>query len=741
MEGYWKQRELINSILETNKTDVLLMQEIKTKFFTEKEASDEGNYFYKFNTEEKHLKSVDERVKKCQKVSKWGCGIGVRKREKKPFTNLETGNHRYSAMVWDERILLVTVYLPTNTGSRKQDELLEETVTDLLLFIKNNSRGLSILISGDFNISDSHSNLRKDQLERMKLALDLEVKYPEGPTNFHYNGGTSLLDYCLHSKDLTIKNVTRIMDLDCNQSTHVPIKFDVTYKKQIIRKTKTEVPPPEKILEARKKIDWSNTDLSLFQQLVKENFTTMKEHMSQCSNGVRYKTACDLIYYSAMASRRKKIRKRKVGNNLQKLLRKDIKVARLSTDKSLKDRLVKRLKNRIRKDQAAKTREKNKKLLRLLRTNDSKTFFSSLKSRDAMVTPEVLVWNGREYQQHEILQCFSEMTETQSEDFRLRSETIDQNFVEKRLIVNLMEERTYSDKETSTIPLDEEVFRKVLRAIQLNKAADIYGLQRESFELLDSDNITEVISLFNEVLDDLHLYSDTFWSVAQAHFLYKGKGKSKTNPKSYRRITIGTVGQKLLERYFCFTTSELIKESQSDLQWGFTPQVSFLQCAVTRETLMTYAHNERRPLLQLATDVENAFSQLCRTTQLYELIIGGYTGKLFTYVVQTYTNTLTFVRSVGCFSGLLMEWRGSKQGAIEAPQHYKCYDSPLIRLLTAAGVGYKIELCVDTGEMVGLQTDIEEMTRLAEHFEAGRAAVRRRGGRACGTQRSRPTRG
>ena len=73
------------------------------------------------------------------------------------------------------------------------------------------------------------------------------------------------------------------------------------------------------------------------------------------------------------------------------------------------------------------------------------------------------------------------------------------------------------------------------------------------------------------------------------------------------------------------------------------------------------------------------------------------------------------------FSGLLMEWRGSKQGAIKAPQHYKCYDSPLIRLLTATGVGYQIELCVDTGEMVGLQTDIEEMTKLAEHYKTKKA--------------------
>ena len=59
-------------ICSANRIDVVCLQEIKTKFFTQTDANKCGNYQYSFNTEEKYLKGLHEKLRKCQKVSKWG---------------------------------------------------------------------------------------------------------------------------------------------------------------------------------------------------------------------------------------------------------------------------------------------------------------------------------------------------------------------------------------------------------------------------------------------------------------------------------------------------------------------------------------------------------------------------------------------------------------------------------------------------------------------------------------------
>ena len=85
VEGYWKQKPLVDEILAENKANILLMQEIKTKFFTDEEATKLSSYKHVFNTEEKYLTNMSKKMRKCQKVSKWGTGISVRKREKKEY--------------------------------------------------------------------------------------------------------------------------------------------------------------------------------------------------------------------------------------------------------------------------------------------------------------------------------------------------------------------------------------------------------------------------------------------------------------------------------------------------------------------------------------------------------------------------------------------------------------------------------------------------------------------------------
>ena len=125
---------MLEEIVATNKVDICCLQEVKTKYFTADEANKEGNYMFNFNTEEKYLTNLSVKMRKCQKVSQWGTGKGIRKREKKEWRFLETNSHRFAGVVWDEKILIITVYLPFNHNNKKDDEKLRDVIEEILLF-------------------------------------------------------------------------------------------------------------------------------------------------------------------------------------------------------------------------------------------------------------------------------------------------------------------------------------------------------------------------------------------------------------------------------------------------------------------------------------------------------------------------------------------------------------------------------------------------------------------------------
>ena len=209
---------------------------MKTKYLTENEATEQGNYFHHFNTEEKYFLDINEKMRKCQKVSKWGCGISVRKREKKEWRYIDTGTDRFSAVVWDDKVLVICLYFPCNHNTRQSDELLADVIQELLVFVKTNSQSLELLLCGDFNIGEKHGKFRQEQKQLLKDTLELEEVKPSGPTNFHYTGAESCLDYCLHTSGIRVENMSRILDLAGNMSTHVPITFSIVYRKEVEKK-------------------------------------------------------------------------------------------------------------------------------------------------------------------------------------------------------------------------------------------------------------------------------------------------------------------------------------------------------------------------------------------------------------------------------------------------------------------------------------------------------------------------
>ena len=177
------------------------------------------------------------------------------------------------------------------------------------------------------------------------------------------------------------------------------------------------------------------------------------------------------------------------------------------------------------------------------------------------------------------------------------------------------------------------------------------------------DEVKEALrTICNEMILDDRKYSSPLLSMSTSTYLYKGKNKDRKNPSSYRKVSIGSICNKIVDCYMESTIKELIKRNQSKLQFGFTKNVDYRACSILRETAVNYNSMKGKTTMILAVDVSNAFSRAQRESQLYELWRTGCRYGVFLYCLGQYKNTYTVIRNGSEYSPLILELQGSKQG-------------------------------------------------------------------------------
>jgi len=170
------------------------------------------------------------------------------------------------------------------------------------------------------------------------------------------------------------------------------------------------------------------------------------------------------------------------------------------------------------------------------------------------------------------------------------------------------------------------------------------------------------------------------------------------------------------------TVKNLIRNNQTDLQYGFTKGVDYKSCTVLRETATEYQRQEEKTTYILAADVKNAFSRTNRICQLYELWRSGSRLALFMYNQATYKNTFTVVRNGTEYSVIIMEDQGSKQGGKLSAGDFVAYNGSWSRIIEASNIGLKVEgeqlggfVCAD--DSLSCQTTIAELLAIGVIYE------------------------
>ena len=161
-------------------------------------------------------------------------------------------------------------------------------------------------------------------------------------------------------------------------------------------------------------------------------------------------------------------------------------------------------------------------------------------------------------------------------------------------------EEIHAKKEKKKIePMDMETFEKMLKKIPKGKAPDIFFNTVEHYINASREVKEALLAICNEMILDGDKYSSPLLSMSTSTYLYKGKNKKRTNPLSYRKVSIGSICNKIVDCYMEDTVKGLIRSKQSDLQFGFTKGVDLKGCTVLRETAVN--HNTEKGKMTMLT--------------------------------------------------------------------------------------------------------------------------------------------
>ena len=164
---------------------------------------------------------------------------------------------------------------------------------------------------------------------------------------------------------------------------------------------------------------------------------------------------------------------------------------------------------------------------------------------------------------------------------------------------------------------------------------------------------------------------------------------------SYRRITVTPQIGSIIDRYIDPIAEEIFQTVQSDDQYGFTKNISYLIGAMLRGECQRWALDMKETCFGVSFDGQAAFPSVDRDIQVRELYSCGESGDLLEYSRNTYENTVCRMKLDGKLSREVREHKGSRQGHIRAAGHFKTYINPCLTAANSPQLGFFIgPICI-----------------------------------------------
>ena len=668
---------------------------------------------------------------------------------------LNTPTYQMSASrvnVRNKTILNIGCYFPTTTTDKDQDY--ENYLAMLGEFIENNTQeDQEMIITADFNIhlqgdKNQSTQRRITAYEDFKQEYNLVETRPTSDTFFSKaNESQSCLDWILTTKGVTVDFVeTRKQTEFAHSSDHLPVMIKVKIEcEEEMTKQENRVSDTNENFTKTRKQDWDNqVNIPMYRKILDYFVMKLPKEVWTMQQKYKSKIMADQINLASLIAKKKPGKKKAAEKKSKEIIRAEIDLTRLNLliakvekDKENTPRaLMMKLKQKrrfyrtvLRKAQKKWSHENiiadNQLITDLITSNSvNKIYeeFKKLNKTKATAGPDFIEVYGKRYNQEEVLRGFEKLTMTRSRNDRILKR--DPHY-ESLKDINDMLRIVYRFDNSQITPMSDSVFKKLLADLPRKKAEDINNCGLEHIIHASEMVQDKIREMLNGITLDWTEYSDVLFNTVIANMLYKGKNKKRSDPMSYRRISIGSIFQKVLDRYMAEETNRIAKIAQGTSQYGFSKDINFLQLTVLRENVQKMAEETGKMMICLATDISDAFSQTTREAQMYECYKAGESGKVWLYSDATYTETYTVLKdNIKRLGNLIQEMKGSRQGGIKSAPDFKLYYLMLDRLIRTADMGYKIDEMEDklylqlvADDSMAWVTSPEELQAVVKLFE------------------------
>ena len=334
------------------------------------------------------------------------------------------------------------------------------------------------------------------------------------------------------------------------------------------------------------------------------------------------------------------------------------------------------------------------------RKSDTKLFYKLIKqSRTQKVSEtDTLIYQDKKYDGKAVLQgfkaFFSDLAKPDKKHFQ-------------QSIIDSVQDIANSITPTK-VEFTMEELNTAIQKLKRNKAPGFDNVSAEHVIFSGNNFRRLLLFLLNSMLSCGHIPESFLKGIIIP--IHKGKGKSVSDPGSYRGITLSTTFCKIVELLLKPTIIQCLEEFDvpDELQHGFQENHSCSLTAISLNFIVEDNSKCKRTTYTAFLDAARAFDTVWHEGLMYKLYHLGVTGMTWYIIYKLYSG----MKSAVCWNNKITEWfpveQGVRQGGILSPLLYLVYIDGLIKRLRNSGAG-----CSTMGRFVGTLVLADDVVLIA----------------------------
>ncbi|VDI79116.1 Hypothetical predicted protein [Mytilus galloprovincialis] len=289
----------------------------------------------------------------------------------------------------------------------------------------------------------------------------------------------------------------------------------------------------------------------------------------------------------------------------------------------------------------------------------------------------------------------------------------------------------FENSDKASIPeLEKEItleeIREQINTLKCGKAPGPDRITNEHI-LYGGDQVIKCLcTLFNMILKTEYL------PVCFRHGiiipLYKGSNKDKTNPNSYRAVTLTSVLGKLLEKIFLCRIQNVLENINNvvphGLQFGFVKEHGSIPAIYTLKESIRYYIERCSYVFSIFLDNEKAFDRIWQDGLLFKLWNAGITGKIWKIIHMSFKTATAHVQYNRLNSQVFPIKQGVGQGRVMSAWLFALFINDLITQLLETNCGLMIGhihiptilLADDTTLLSGTKSGLQQMLNVVNKY-------------------------